>query len=70
MFIVLDFLLLVDDVDDDDVFLLDVVDDFGWVLLLVGFVVDLFGFFVGLGRDFFVFFKMGIILDFEVGWKL
>lgn len=70
MFIVLDFLLLVDDVDDDDVFLLDVVDDFGWVLLLVGLVVDLFGFFVGLGRDFFVFFKMGIILDFEVGWKL
>lgn len=67
-------LLLEEEVDVFEVllFFLDVVDEFVWVLVVVGLVVVvvvgvLLGVLEGLGREVCVFFSIVIILDLEVG---
>lgn len=67
-------LLLEEEVDVFEVllFFLDVVDEFVWVLVVVGLVVVvvvgvLLGVLKGLGREVCVFFSIVIILDLEVG---
>lgn len=67
-------LLLEEEVDVFEVllFFLDVVDEFVWVLVVVGLVVVvvvgiLLEVLEGLGREVCVFFSIVIILDLEVG---